>query len=79
MIKVKDKSGQEIYVKYTRDSGDNFHCKTYSDEPGFNKIDDFVVKPTDIYDYYLLDYPRQIQALEQYIRDYYSKTELDLL
>ena len=80
MIQAKDKKGQTIYVSYVHDCGSNpdgFYCEVYSDESMDNKVDDLVVRPTDIYDFYEMDYPRQIQALEKYIREYYSGIELD--
>ena len=81
MIQVKDKKGQDVYVTYILDCEDNpdgFYCEVYSDEGLINKIDDLVVRPTDIYDFYQMDYPRQIQALEQYIKEYYADVDLDL-
>ncbi len=81
MIQVTDKKGQTVYVSYTHDCGDNpdgYYCEVYSDRSMGNKIDDLVVHPTDIYDFYQLEYPRQIQALEKYIREYYADVALDL-
>lgn len=81
MIQVKDKKGQTVYVSYHHDCGDNpdgFYCEVYSNPTLDNKIDDLVVRPTDIYDFYEVSYPRQIQALEAYIREYYANIELDL-
>ena len=81
MIQVKDKAGQTVYVSYVHDCGDNpdgFYCETYSDENGDHKIDDFVVRPTDIYDFADLTYPRIIKELEEIIRHYYDEEILDL-
>ena len=81
MIQVKDKKGQTVYVSYKHDCGDNpdgFYCEVYSNPTLDNKIDDLVVRPTDIYYFYEVSYPRQIQALEAYIREYYANIELDL-
>ena len=81
MIQIKDKKGQTAYVSYVQDCGDNrdgFYCETYSDENGDNKIDDFVVRPTDIYDFTGLSYPRVIQELEKIIVHHYDDEVLDL-
>lgn len=81
MIEIKNKKGQTAYVSYALDSGENpdgFRCEVYSDATKGNKVDEMIVKPTDIYDFYQMDYPEQIRALEQYIREYYANEELDL-
>ena len=81
MIEIKDKKGQTAYVSYVHDCGDNpdgFYCEVYSEKTLGNKIDDLVVRPEDIYDWYQKDYPAQIRALEQYIQEYYANEELDL-
>ena len=81
MIQVKDKKGQTAYVSYIHDCGDNpdgFYCETYSDENGDHKVDDFVVRPTDIYDFGSLEYPRIIKELEEIIRHHYDEEVLDL-
>lgn len=81
MIQVKDKKGQTVYVSYVQDCGDNpdgFYCETYSDRNGNHKIDDFVVRPTDIYDFTGMSYPRVIQELEKIIRHKYDDIVLDL-
>lgn len=81
MIEIKDKKGQTAYVSYDHDGKDNpdgFYCEVYSEETLDNKIDDLVVRPEDIYDWYQMDYPGQIRALERYIQEYYVNEELDL-
>ena len=81
MIQVKDKAGQTVYVSYVQDCEDNqdgFYCETYSDPNGDNKIDDFVVRSTDIYDYAGMEYPKIIEELEKVIKQKYQDVVLDL-
>ena len=70
-----------IYISYVHDCGDNpdgFYCETYSDPNGDHKIDDFVIRPTDIYDFGELSYPRIIKELTRIIQHYYDDVVLNL-
>lgn len=78
MITAKDKAGQTVYITYVNDCGDNaggFYCETYSDENRDHKIDDFCVHPGDFQPYFGSDF---YDRLEEYIRDHYKDTVLDL-
>ena len=73
MIQVTDKNNNILYAAYTRDGMSNpegFHCDIYSDRTGVNKVDSFDINPLLLYDYFDLEYPQQIQEIEQHIRNF---------
>ena len=73
MIQVTDRNNNILYASYTRDGSNNpdgFHCDIYSDKGGYNKVDSITINPLLIYDYFDLEYPKQIQEIEKYIRDF---------
>jgi len=73
MIQVTDKNNNILYAAYTRDGLSNhegFHCDIYSDRTGVHKVDSFDINPLLLYDYFDLEYPKQIQEIEQYIRNF---------
>jgi len=73
MIQVTDKNNNILYASYFRDGSNNpdgFRCEIYSDKGRYNKVDSITINPLLIYDYFDLSYPKQIQEIEKYIRDF---------
>ena len=73
MLQVTDKNNNILYAAYTRDvlsNPERFHCNIYSDRTGINKVDSFDINPLLLYDYFDLEYLKQIQEIEEYIRNF---------
>ena len=80
MIQVTDRNGNKGWVTYEhggKDNPDGFHCTTFSDDSWMNEVESFDIRPTDIYDYYDLSYPRVIAEVTKYIQDRYKEKVIE--
>lgn len=72
---AKDKAGQVVYITCIEDAESGYYCETFADEALGNKIDDFVVYPTDLPSYYGQNFYKE---LDGYLLHYYDDKILDL-
>ena len=76
MIQVTDRNGTTGWVMYEHggpDNPDGFHYTTFSDSEWMNEVDSFDIRPTDIYDFNDLTYPRLIQEVIKLIHQRYTQ------